>query len=110
MRLIISLGRFIGALFPRPAEAGHFRGHVVQLGGHVVAGDSGVDDADGGGAHGGADGAVELAFGFGDGGLAAADEFADFAVVPAGDDVEAAVADFAHGAVAVVVEDDDDRV
>src|SRR6185369_1299558 len=36
------------------------------------------------------------------------DELADFAVIPAGNGVEAAVADFAHGAVAVVVEDEDD--
>src|SRR5688572_188535 len=99
------LGRFD---FFGSAELGHFFGHVLELGAHVVAGDSYVDDAGGGAAHGAANGAVELALGGGDGVFAAADQLADFAVIPAGNGVEGAVADFPHGAVAVVVEDKDD--
>ena len=107
--LIISFCGSIGALFLRATEAGELGGHAGELGAHVVAGDFDIDDLDVVGAHGGLDGAVEFAFGGGGGGFAAADEFGDFGVIPLGDDVEFSVADFAHGAVAFVVEDENDR-
>ena len=69
-----------------------------------------VDDGDVGAAQGAADSAVELAFGRGDAGFAAPDQAADFPVIPARDDVEGAVADFAHGAITVVVENENDGV
>ena len=80
------------------------------MGAHVVAGDVDVDDVEFFGAEGAADGAVEFAFGAGGGRGAAADEVADSFVVPLGDDVEAAIADLAHGAVAFVVQHEHDGV
>src|SRR4051812_44651520 len=92
---------------PQPRQ---LRRHARQLRAHVVSWQADVDDLQRAAAGGVADGAVEFALGLGDGGFAAADELTDLAVVPLADDVECAVADLTHGAVALVVEDEDDRV
>src|SRR5678815_5147486 len=91
--------RIIQALcLPGISQPRQLRSHVSELRAHIVSGDADIDDAHLIAAQRTADSAVEFAFRRRPRRVTAADEVADLAVIPLGDDVELAVADLAHGA------------
>ena len=91
-----------------PAPFTDFTGNHRELPAHISARDLDFDDPNTPCRLRAPQSRLKLAFGGNCGGLAAADELADFVIVPLRDHVEAAVADPPHRAVAVVVEDQDD--
>src|SRR5438045_1002132 len=98
-----------GGNFPA-ADAGNFATDADELRTDVVTRDFYLDNGEFARVFSATNRIVKLSFRGNDGAFASADQYANFGVVPLRDDVETAGLNFSHRAVAVVIQDEDDRV